>query len=219
MSTPPPVALAAQAPAAVDARIARALTDLNSVLVPGETVQATAVQRRLFALTHRRLLLAATSGRLIALARGMLGGFQLVDVRWQDLKDVHLRAGIFGSDLTVDAFASQDLAVTESNPGGRLFHGLRKVDAEQIYRLCQANGQAWREKRRQRELEEMRARSGGIQLGPSGLGASTSPGAVGAAAVNEDLVARLEHARDLLAKGLITDSEFEQIKAKVLGTL
>lgn len=220
MSTPEPaVALGGQSQVAGDQRLAKALAELNSVLVPGEGIQATAVQRRLFALTHRRMVLAATSGRLLALARGLLGGFQLIDVRWQDLKDVHLRAGIFGCDLTVHAFASQDMAVQEANPGGMLFRGLRKADAEQVYRLCQANGQAWREKRRQRELEELRARSGGIQIGAGAPGAAPAAGPATAAAASDDLVARLEHARDMLAKGLITDSEFEQIKAKVLGSL
>jgi hypothetical protein len=214
MSTPPPLALQSQAQAAAgDPRLGKAMADLEAILVPGESIQATAVQRRLFALTHRRLILVASSGRLIALARGLFGGFQLTDVRWQDLKDVHLRAGIFGSDLNVHAFPSQDLAVQEQHAGGLLFHGLRKVDAEQIYRLCQANGQAWREKRRQRELEEMRARAGGVQIGATGA----APAATGAPA--DDLVARLEHAREMLQKGLITDSEYEAIKAKVLGTL
>ncbi len=214
MSTVESSAIAGQpAAAGMDARLGKALADLNSILVPGERIEATAAQRRLFALTHRRMLLAATSGRLIGMARGFFGGFQLTDVRWQDLKDVHLRAGIFGSDLTVHAFASQDLAVQEANPGPRLFHGLRKADAEQIYRLCQANGQAWREKRRQRELEEMRARAGGVQIGSTGAAAAT------AGAPAEDLVARLEHAKEMLQKGLITDSEYEAIKAKVLGTL
>ncbi len=214
MSTVESSAIAGQpAAAVVDPRLGKALADLNSILVPGERIEATAAQRRLFALTHRRMLLAATSGRLIAMARGFFGGFQLTDVRWQDLKDVHLRAGIFGSDLTVHAFASQDMAVQESNPGGLLFHGLRKADAEQIYRLCQSNAQAWREKRRQRELEEMRARAGGVQIGATGAAPPT------AAAAGDDLVARLEHAKQMLEKGLISDSEYEAIKAKVLGTL
>jgi len=201
------------APAGVDPRLGKALVDLNSILVPGERIEATAVQRRLFALTHRRIILAATTGRLIGMARGFFGGFQLSDIRWQDLKDVHLRAGVFGSDLTVHAFASQDLAVQEQRASFLLFHGLRKQDAEQIYRLCQANGQAWREKRRQRELEEMRARAGGVQIGASGQAA----GVTGAAP--DDLVARLEHAKQMLEKGLITDAEYESIKAKVLSTL
>ena len=47
----------------------RPLAQLRSVLIPGETVEAWAIQMRLFALLHRRLLLAATSGRLIVVSR------------------------------------------------------------------------------------------------------------------------------------------------------
>ena len=57
------------APAAADPRLGKAMADLNSILVPGERIEATAVQRRLFALTHRRMIMAATTGRLIAMAR------------------------------------------------------------------------------------------------------------------------------------------------------
>ena len=41
----------------------RAMDHLQSVLIPGESLEAWAVQRRVFALKHRRLLVAATSGR------------------------------------------------------------------------------------------------------------------------------------------------------------
>src|SRR5438034_5793278 len=70
-----------------DGRMRRALDDLTSVLVAGETLEAYAVQRRLFALIHRRAMIAATSGRFIGMTRGFFGGFQPIDVRWQDLKD------------------------------------------------------------------------------------------------------------------------------------
>jgi len=46
---------------------------LQSVLIAGETPEAWAVQRRVFALKHRRVLVAATSGRLICLARKVMG--------------------------------------------------------------------------------------------------------------------------------------------------
>lgn len=210
MSTVP--AAVGQAPdVSSEPRIAQALQELNSLLVPGETVEAVAIQRRIFALSHRRLVLVATSGRLIAMARKLFGGFQLTDVRWQDLKDVHLQAGILGADLSVHALASQDLAVAELATGGVLFAGLDKASAERLYRVCQANGQAWREKRRQRELEEMRAKAGGVQIG-----AGTVPAAAGA---GEDLVGRLERAKEMLSKGLISDSEYESIKAKVIGSM
>lgn len=212
MSTIETSAVGGQTPASEPAAgLEKAMADLNAVLVPGERLEAIAVQRRLFALTHRRVIVAATSGRLIGMSRGLFGGFKLEDTRWQDLKDVHLKAGIFGSDLTIDAMASQDLAVQEGSAGGLTFHGLRKADAEQVYRVCQANGQAWREKRRQRELEEMRARAGGVQIG--------SPAAAAIGASDEDPAERLERAREMLTKGLISDSEYEAIKARVLGTL
>jgi hypothetical protein len=118
----------------------------------------------------------ATSGRLVAVERGLFGGFTTQDVRWQDLDDAQLRVGVFGADLTLTAFASTDLA--SASPGTArtlVFPGLRKAEAQAVYRACQAQEQAWREKRRVRDLEELRAKSGGIQLG-SGLGGGGAPG-------------------------------------------
>ncbi len=214
MSTPELAVNAQTSVPAGDPRIAKAMQDMNAILVPGERIESTAVQRRLYALTHRRIIIAASSGRFLAMRRGLFGGYALIDVRWQDLKDVHLRAGIFGSTLTIHAMPSQDLAVQEGGPGGVLvFEGLSKLEAEQVYRACQANAQAWREKRRQRDLEEMRARAGGVQIGNTGAAAAT------AGASGDEMVERLERARGMLEKGLISDAEYEAIKAKVLGTL
>ena len=44
-----------------EAGLGKPLSQLHSVLIPGETLEAWAIQRRLFALSHRRLLIAATS--------------------------------------------------------------------------------------------------------------------------------------------------------------
>jgi hypothetical protein len=197
-----------------DARISKAVTHLSSLLVPNEKLEAYAVQRRLFALNHRRTLVAATSGRFIGMTRGLFGGFDPQDVRWQDFKDAHLHVGIFGADLTIVAFTSPDLAVTG---GTRVlsFTGLRKEEAEAVYRICQAQDQAWREKRRVRELEELRAKSGGIQLGSS-PGASSAPASGG---TGEDLATRLQRAKDMLEKGLISDSEYESLKARIVSSL
>ena len=83
---------AAAAPrAGEDAQVNAALTELRGLMVPGERLQAYAVQRRLFALSHRRVVVGATTGRFIALSRGLIGGYQPYDVRWQDLRDVSIR--------------------------------------------------------------------------------------------------------------------------------
>jgi hypothetical protein len=196
-----------------DPRLERALEQLKALLVPGETIEAYAVQRRVFALTHRRALVAATSGRLVAVERGLFGSFHPMTVRWQDLKETKVDVGVLGANLTVSFFASPDLAIA-GRPNSRTFTGLRKQQAEAVYRVCQAQDQAWREKRRVRELEEMRAKSGGIQL-------SATPGAglASPASGQDDTVARLEKAKAMLEKGLISDAEFEALKARIVNTL
>ncbi|HET9727730.1 MAG TPA: hypothetical protein VFP28_12495, partial [Gemmatimonadales bacterium] len=72
--------------AADEPGVSRALTALRSLLIPGEELDTHAVQRRLFALTHRRTIVGATSGRLIVVNRGLFGDYTPQDVRWQDLQ-------------------------------------------------------------------------------------------------------------------------------------
>jgi hypothetical protein len=69
------------------------LDAVQSLLIPGERLECHAIQRRLFALTHRRLVVGATSGRLIAVQRGLISGFTAQDIRWQDLRDAQLQVG------------------------------------------------------------------------------------------------------------------------------
>ena len=64
-----------------------------------------------------------------------------------------------------------DLAGATGSAVIHQFGGLHKAQAQEVYRACQFQEQAWREKRRVRELEELRAKSGGLHLagGLSGL--------------------------------------------------
>jgi hypothetical protein len=194
-----------------EAGLARALAQLRTVLIPGETVEAYAIQIRLFALLHRRLLIAATSGRLIVLARKLLGGFDVTTVRWQDLEEVTLHVGMLSADLALRAGKATDLASLGSSGSQQVqFRGLQRTQAQAVYRICQGQDQAWREKRRVRELEELRARSGGIQV-------SSAPAALGANGAS-DAVRRLQEAKQMLDARLITDAEYEAIKAKIISS-
>jgi len=186
----------------------RPLAELRSLLIAGETLEAWAVQRRVYALTHRRLLIAATSGRLIVLARRLLGGFDVTTIRWQDLEEVTLSVGMLSADLAMRAGKATDLASLGAQGAQRVeFSGLRKAQAQAVYRICQAQDQAWREKRRVRELEELRARSGGIQV-------SSAPAAAG----ESDAIRRLKEAKQMLDAKLITDAEYEAIKARIVSS-
>jgi hypothetical protein len=194
--------------------ILRALDRISSILVPGETIEAYAVQRRIFAMKRRRDIVIATTGRLILMRRGFFGGYSIQDVRWQDVKDARIKVGILGADITLEALSAPDMAVSGEEKKTLVYTGLRKEEAQAVYRVCQAQEQAWREKRRLRELEELRAKSGGFDMG-SARTAVPSP----TSGAGDDSVARLQRAKEMLEKGLIADSEYETIKARIVGSL
>ena len=193
-----------------------ALATLQGLLTAGETLEAWAAQHRLFALTHRRVCIAATSGRFISLTRRLLGGYDSADIRWQDLKETRIRAGIVAADLTLVAQSSSDLNLGSEVNRVWTFEGLHKDQAQAMYRICQQHDQVWREKRRVRELEELRAKSGGVQISSAGAGAGVGTAAAGA---ESEPVRRLRQAREMLEAKLISDSEFESIKAKIVSGL
>jgi hypothetical protein len=195
-----------------DPRLAIAIEHLNSVLVPGETLEAWAIQQRIFALTHRRILIAATSGRFIQIKRGLFGGFDMLDFRWQDIGDAKIKVGIFGADIFMKIFGSTDLAISKDSDQVLTLSGFMKDQAEKIYRFAQAQDQSWREKRRIRELEELRAKSGGVTIG-------NNTGIQNPSNTSEDAASKLEQAKQMLDKKLITDSEYESIKARIISGL
>src|SRR6202167_959285 len=200
--------------AADNLALSTALATLQGLLTSGETLEAWAAQRRLYALTHRRALVAATSGRFISLRRRLFGGYDSADIRWQDLKETHISAGIIAADLTVIAQSSSDLNIGAEVNRVWSFEGLHKDQAQAMYRICQQHDQVWREKRRVRELEELRAKSGGVQIS----GASPPYGSDTTGAESEP-ARRLRQAREMLEGKLISDSEFESIKAKIVSGL
>lgn len=196
-------------------RIRHVLDALRAVLVPGECLELWALQHRLCALHHRRHLIALTSGRLLIVHRLPPGGFDLTDLRWQDLEHVHLQVGVIAATLTVRAAPRADLALRTAEGPHRLLtlQGLLIEQAQACYRFMQAASQAWREKRRIRELEELQARSGTFLLGRPAGTVNPTP----AAAAASDTLTRLTQLRELHEKRFITDSEYESIKARIVS--
>jgi hypothetical protein len=199
----------------VDAGLRGALATLQGLLTSGETLEAWAAQRRIYALTHRRICIAATSGRFISLTRPLLGGYESADIRWQDLRETRISAGILAADLTLVAQSNSDLSIASEVNQVVTFEGLNKTQAQAIYRICQQHDQVWREKRRVRELEELRAKSGGVQIS----GNAGGYGAANSAAGESEPARRLRQAREMLDAKLISDSEYESIKAKIVSGL
>jgi len=214
-----------------DSGTLQALDLVRSLLTTDETLEAWAIQHRLYALTHRRIFIAATSGRFISLSRRLFGGYDSADIRWQDLKETRIRAGVLAAEITLVAQSSADLNIGAEINRILVFDGLCKDQAQAIYRICQQHDQIWREKRRVRELEELRAKSGGIQFGAAGVGAAgvgaagvgaAGPGYTGAFRADggeSEPARRLRQAREMLDAKLISDAEYESIKAKIVAGL
>lgn len=190
-----------------DFGMAAAVERVREILVEGERLEGYAPQRRAFALLNRRAIVVATSGRCLIIRRNLISGFMMQDIRWQDVTDVRLEEGTFASTLTI---ATQDGTVHRVG-------GLRKAASRRVYVVCQAQEQAWREKNRVREMEEARARAGGVHVGTSPVHIDDIGAAGGAA--SDAPAARLQRAKELLDQGLISDAEYEAVKAKVLADL
>src|ERR1700759_4048371 len=169
-----------------------ALATLQGLLTSGETLEAWAAQRRVYALTHRRALIAATSGRFISLRRRVLGGYDSAEIRWQDVQESRRRAGIIAAHLPVIAQSSSDLNIGAEVNRVWSFEGLHKDQAQAMYRICQQHDQVWREKRRVRELEDWRANAGGAKFGGKAAYGADAPGA------ESEPARRLRQAREML---------------------
>jgi hypothetical protein len=194
---------------------------VRTLLIDGESLRAVALQHRIYALTHRRNVVAATSARLVFMRRPLLGGYQPLDVRWQDLKDARLEVGMFSASVTLTYSANlSDTAGGEGETRELKASGLTKSEAEALYRVCQGEEQAWREKRRVRSMEEKRAAAGGVQIATGVYPGGREPGPEALTARSAEQPAdRLAQARKMLADGLITDAEFEAIKARIVAAL
>src|SRR5258708_34190424 len=108
-------------PGADDLGLSAALATLQGLLTSGETLEAWAAQRRLYALKNRRTLIAATSGRFISLKRRLFGGYDSADIRWQDLKETRISAGVLAAALVLIAQSSSDLHIRAEVKRGRSF--------------------------------------------------------------------------------------------------
>ena len=197
---------------------------LDTLLTAGEALLAHALEHRLYALLHRRHVAAATTARFIWLKRPLLGGYQPTDFRWQDLKEAKITVGMFTASLALTYNANlADTATQDGDERTLRCASLTIAAAQALYRECQAQELAWREKRRVRSMEEMRAQSGGVQIAtgvyPQGASAEEPPRLAAASAPGEDPVERLARAKTMLTQGLITEPEYEAIKARVVGGL
>jgi PH (Pleckstrin Homology) domain-containing protein len=178
--------------------VQRAAAEVAKILTRNEEIYYIAMQNGM-SLSSAPDYVVATSNRIIFVDARVMGQVKLVDRLWQDVKDSQVEQGMLSSAFEI-------IGVDDSV--SRLGE-LDKEQAKRLYSICQQMDLDWREKRRVRGMEEERARAGGVYLGP-GTDPSSADG---------DPAARLARARDMLAQGLISETEFETLKARIISTL
>jgi hypothetical protein len=194
-------------------RAEQAEKKIASTLMAEEKVIAQGVQYRVFAFFNRRAFVAITNSRIIKISRGLLGGFKMLDIQWKDLRDVQLEENVL-SDL-----CGSNLIFKHANPNVPLLgvDGVKSDIASSMYSKAQFEEQAWEEKRRVRNMEEQRARAGGVVVNTGHDAVATPTQTTAPVSESNRIFAEIEKAKQLLDMGAISDSEFQEMKAKILG--
>lgn len=188
-----------------DKRVERAYAKLNDTLMDGEGLLHKAVDCRPFALFSRRQVFGVTNSRVIVLQRGLLGGFTMRDFQWKDLKDAKVEENVLPS------ICGSTLTYVNNTIFGCVTYPPTDV-ANAMYRVAQKEEIAWEEKRRVREMEETRAAAGGIMLNPG----MSQPVADQKQSLNS-IADEILRFKKMLDDGIISDSEFQELKSKLLS--
>lgn len=176
--------------------------DVATILTPNEQILYVALQN-MTAMSIKKDSAVATTNRLLFYRPSVFGGRNFSDFLWEDVRNVKLKDGMLSSEIHVEMMDGS----TE------MLGGLDKSQVRRFYAVAQQKEQEWREKRRIRDLEDARAKSGGVHFG--GMGAQT-----GAQPANADgPVERLAKAKTMLDQGLVTDAEYEGLKAKIIASM
>lgn len=182
----------------------KAREKLKNTLMKNESVVDYGIQNRIYALFTRRKLIAITNSRLILISRSIFGGFSMKDYQWKDLLNANISENILPN------ICGSKISFTVSNSHSTMtIDGLQNHIASSIYSHAQAQEQEWEEKNRIRSLEEIRAMSGASVVNV-GEQVQTEP-------KENNIFSSLEKAKQLFDSAAISDSEYQELKSKILS--
>ncbi len=189
-------------------RIDRNFKKLEDTLIENEQIIHKGIDQRPFALLSRRQVFCLTNSRVIILKRGLFGGYKMSDFQWKDLFDATI------SELVLPSICGSQLNFFDNMTFPDPVYPDSEV-ASKMYRYAQDQEQAWEEKNRIRKMEEKRASSGGIQVGALGGQQQTQPQSTNSSTSN--IADELLKLKQLLDQGILSDAEFNEMKAKLLS--
>ena len=187
-----------------DERFVRRIIDkVGDLLTAEESIEYVAVQKNLV-VTISPDAVVLTSRRFILVKPGLLGMI-FHDVPWREVHDVHMSEQMIGATLVCRTTTGAVLSLDK----------VPKKQARRVYAYAQKVEEEAYEKRRQMELDTLRAGAGGVVLQAPVAAPAVAP----AAPVADDPLAALSKLKQLRDAELITVGEFEGKKAEILARL
>lgn len=175
---------------------------VQQILTKGEEILYIAVQNKpLVNLSPDSVVL--TNRRFIVYRPKLLGRVSFEDYIWRDLSDARLTEDFVGATISMRTVKGSLLSVNL----------LPKVQARRIYAIAQEKEEQVLNERRMREMEESRARAGGVII--QGNTGNTPQGAL----PNVDAAQKLQQLKNLLESGLITQEEFDSKRSEIISSL
>jgi hypothetical protein len=188
----------AEQQSAEGARIGRIADKVSQILTSDETIEMVVTQHALAGIRPDAVVL--TNRRFILYREALLGA-KFSDGLWRDLTDVHLSEGLLGATMS---FRTPAVTITVDR--------LPKAEARHAYAFAQEKEQEAIETRRQRQMEEDRARAGHFVVGAQQPTAAAAPAA-------DDPLAKLTKLKSMMDAGLITEEEYNQKKQQILDAI
>lgn len=174
---------------------------VSQILTDGEEIRYIAVQKKLV-MNMSPDCVVLTNKRFIIYKPKLLGRVEFEDYIWRNLKDAHVKEGLRGATLRMKTVNDHEFSIDN----------LPKVQARKLYTMAQSMEEQVLEERRQRELEEKRAASGGITM-------HTNIPAQSDAITKDNPVQKLKQLKEMVEAGLITQDEYDKTKAAILAKM
>jgi hypothetical protein len=188
-----------QDPAVVTKTVER----VREICTSGEEILYVAIQSKPIA-NFSPDCVVLSNKRFIIYRSKLLGRVTFYDCLWKDSKNVHLKENILGAEIS---FESQSGHI-------ETIDYLPKSQARKIYRIGQEMEEESITLRRKMEIETLQAGADKTVINqviaPTPQANTTSEG---------DIVAKLAKLKSLLENGLITESEFQEKRTKLLESI
>lgn len=181
--------------------IGKLLTRVQEICTASEDVKYMAVQQHPVANISPDAVVL-TNRRAIVFRQKVMGRLDFVDVRWLDVKDVHVSEGVLRATLSIQGINGH-VEKVEHVP---------KAQARKVYRIGQEMEEEMIEFRRERMMEEDRNRANSVVV-------NTAVAPQPAPSGGDDLVGRLKQLKEMLEADLISQAEFDAKKSEIMRDL